>query len=189
MSDPRTVIQDFFSALPLPQYRKYINSCLRAANSRHYWTKEDPGSLLYFQQKIEDLMDAAKLLSNGKAGSKKPKTVLSPEELEREMIDPVLYMDKYQGHTQWETFPRYLTKKEFLDPYLVFRRFFRYKSRNSWRNDFREIIFYALSPHSCSEDLVDLDLLKMSRHLLKLTEAAHLVLLRDFGRDQNDIGR
>jgi hypothetical protein len=105
------------------------------------------------------------------------------------MIDPVLYMDKYQGHTQWETFPRYLTKKEFLDPYLVFRRFFRYKSRKGWHNALKEIIFYALSPHSCSDDLIDLDLLKISRHLLKLVEAAHLVLLRDFGTDQNNISR
>jgi len=30
---------------------------------------------------------------------------------------------------------------------------------------------------------------KISRHLLKLAEAAHLVLLRDFGTDQNDVGR
>jgi len=188
MPDPRTIIEDFFSAISLPRYRKYINSCLRAANSRHYWKKEDPGSLLYFQQKMEDLMDAAKLLSDDKSGSG-PKTALVREALEEEMIDPVLYMDKYQGHTQWETFPRYLSKKEFLNPYLVFRRFFRYKSRKGWHNDFREIIFYALSPHSCSDDLIDLDLLKISRHLLKLAEAAHLVLLRDFGTDQNDVGR
>ena len=177
MSEPQSIIQDFFSALPLSSYRKYINSCLVAACRRDYWRKEDPGSLIYFQKKMEDLMDAAKSLSD-LARTSKSGFVLLPAVLDQKLIDPEHYMDQGLGHTQWESFPRNLSKREFLDPYLVFKRFFRYKSQEEWHNDFREIISYALSPHSCLEDLTDLNLLKINRLLLKLTEAAHLIMLR-----------
>ena len=174
MSDPHALIQDFFSAVSIPHYRKYVSSSFSAAISTHYWKREDPGSLLYFQKKMDDLMDAAKLLAGGK-----PKALLSPEVLEQDTIDPALYLDKRLGNRQWEAFPRTLSKNEFLNPYLVFDRFFRYRSLKQWHNDFREIIFYALSPHSCTEDLVELDLLKINRFLFKLIEAAHLVLVRE----------
>ncbi len=33
--EPFAIIEDFFSAIPLPQYRKYIFSMLKAANSKN----------------------------------------------------------------------------------------------------------------------------------------------------------
>jgi hypothetical protein len=183
MPNPYALIQDFFSALSLPRYRKYIFSTLKAAGSAHYWKKEDPASLLYFQKKMEDLLDAAHLLLKKPLGKKteRKKSVLRPESLAAAEIDQALYLDKSSGLSQWEAFPRSLSEKEFLNPRIAFEAFFRHRSLKEWKADFGEIIFYALTPHSCSEDLVDLDLLKTNRLLQKLIEAAHLIWVREGG--------
>lgn len=188
MPDHYTVIEDFFSALSLSQYRKYILSTLRAANSSRYWKKEDPGSLLYFQKKMEDLIDAVHLLvkKDKNKKSKKSKVLIAPEVIDQQVIDPGLYAIKHFGHTQWKTFPRNLSKKEFLNPYLVFERFFRYRSQKEWHKDLKEIIFYALSPHNCADDCVDFEFLKINQLLQKLVEAAHLILVREINPDQNE---
>lgn len=185
--EPYIVIEDFFSALSLSNYRKYILSVLYAANSTKYWKKEDPGSLVYFQKKMEDLMDATHLLSKRDKGKKATKTKIriDPQALAMEVLDSGLYSDPRRGHTQWEVFPRSLSKKEFLDPYLVFERFFQYRSLKEWHKELKEIIFYALSPHSCAEDGVDFELLKINELLQKLVEAAHLISVREINPDES----
>jgi hypothetical protein len=179
MPDPYAGIRDFFSALSLPTYRKYISSAIQAAGSLHYWKKEDPGSLLYFQKKLKDLIDAARTLVREGRGKREEQVVLQPEVLEQEIIDPALYIGKSSGLTQWEAFPRSLSKKEFLDPYLVFERFFRYKKPRQWQKELKAVFFYTLSPYSCLEELPDMDLLQISSHLHKLVEAAHLIRVRE----------
>jgi len=179
--EPFAIIEDVFSAVPLSHYRKYIISTLKAASSDHYWKEEDPGSLLYFRKKIGDLMDAAQQL-NVKTRDKKAikqKALVKPGAPDQEIIDPRLYMYSQIKHTQWEAFPRSLSKKEFVDPYLVFKRFFRNRSLKKWHRDLEEMIFYALSPHDCVEDLLDLDLLRINQLLQKLVEAAHLIWVRE----------
>ena len=188
MPDHYTIIDDFFSALSLSQYRKYILSVLRAANSVHYWNKEEPGSLLYFQKKMEDLIDAVHHLQVKQDKSQKPKKLkaqIAPDLIDQEVIDPALYASKHLGHSQWESFPRYLSKKEFLNPYLAFERFFRYRSQKEWHKDLKEIIFYALSPHNCVDECVDFEFLKINQLLQKLVEAAHLILVREIIPGQN----
>lgn len=187
--EPFAIIEDFFSAIPLPQYRKYIFSMLKAANSKKYWKKEDPASLLYCQKKLSDLMGAALLLNvkSTLVNGKKSKASIAPAELDREIIDPSLYMDKNLLHIQWEVFPRNLSKKEFLDPYLAFKHFFRNRNLKVWRRDLTEMIFYALSPHDSAEDLLDLKFLEINSQLQKLVEAAHLIWIREINPAQEKI--
>lgn len=182
--DPFAVIEDFFSAIPLHRYRKYILAMLKSAGSNSYWQKEDPGSLLYVQKKISDLMGAAKKLQNPSKKPKKPQFRPDLAVFEQEMLDPGLYLTGKE-HKQWAAFPRNLSKKEFLDPYLAFTRFFRRRSLNEWQRDLEEIVFYALSPHSCAEDLLDLDLLRINELLQKLVEAAHLIMVREINADEH----
>jgi hypothetical protein len=178
--EPFAIIEDFFSALSLMHYRKYVRSVLQSANSARVWKKEDPGSLLYFQQKMEDLLDAAHQLipkrKNSKSG--KPLPGLKPELFGKDLIDPASYSYPGRGR-QWQDFPRALSKKEFLNPYLVFDRFFRHHNLKGWHDELKELIFYALSPHNCAEDFLDFELLKVHHLLQKLIEAAHLVLIRE----------
>ena len=186
MSESYAVIEDFFSALSVSQYRKYILSVLNAANSAKIWKKEEPASLLYFQKKIEDLINVAHLLINKGKGrkSKKSKAVIDQPLTDEKTIDPSLYSSMRLGHLQWETFPRSLSKKEFLDPFLAFEHFFQYRSVKEWHKDLKEIIFYALSPHSCAEDCLDFEFLKINELLQKLVEAAHLIWVREILMDQ-----
>jgi hypothetical protein len=179
--DPFCTIEDFFSALSLPDYRKYILSMLKAAGSRYCWREEDPGSLLYFQQKMTDLMKAAHSLAktggNSRPGFERARLV--PDLLDRETLDPSLYSDKRAGNSAWSLFPRFLSGREFIDPYRAFRTFFAKKSIKTWKKDLKEIIFYALSPHDSKEDLMDFDFLRINLSLQKLVEAAHLIWIRE----------
>lgn len=185
MSESYAVIEDFFSALSVSQYRKYILSVLQAANSVKLWKKEEPASLLYFQKKMEDLINTAHFLASREKGrkNKKSKAVIEAAVTEEEQIDPGFYLNKHLGQHQWEAFPRSLSKKEFLNPFLAFEHFFQYRSLKEWHKDLKEIIFYALSPHSCAEDCVDFEFLKINELLQKLVEAAHLIWVREIDRD------
>ena len=53
INNPYHVIDDFFQASSLKQYRKYISSMLKAAYGDYYWTKDDPATLLDFYQNME----------------------------------------------------------------------------------------------------------------------------------------
>ncbi len=185
MSESYAVIEDFFSALSVSQYRKYILSVLQAANSVKLWKKEEPASLLYFQKKMEDLINTVHILVSKDKGrkSKKSKAVIDRPVTDEEQIDPGYYLNKHRGQLQWEAFPRSLSKKEFLDPFLAFEHFFQYRTLKEWQKDLREIVFYALSPHSCAEDCVDFEFLKINELLQKLVEAAHLIWVREIDKD------
>jgi hypothetical protein len=179
--DPFCTIEDFFSALSLSDYRKYIISMLRAAGSERCWQKRDPGSLLYFQQKMVDLIRAAHILGkigNGRYRNSR-KAIIAAELLDLETIDPSAYLIRKAGNSQWLLFPRYLSGKEFLNPYRAFRGFFAKKSIKKWEKDLKEIVFYALSPHNSTDDLMDFDFLGINQSLQKLVEAAHLIWVRE----------
>ncbi len=175
--EPYRVIEDFFSFASLKTHRKYIYSMLKASYSEEYWRKSDPGSLLFFQEQVEELMKATYLLT-----LKKNKTIQKKEarlkiEVPERAIDPAVYVGWTEWDAMWEFFPRSLSKKEFINPYMAFEKFFDFKGLNEWLAQFKELINCALSPYG-KESALDIDYLQTNNLLQKLIEASHLIHVR-----------
>lgn len=183
-SDPYKIIEEFFSANDLDHYRKYISSMLKAAYSDNYWKKSDPGSLLFFQEHMEKLIRAARQLvnSDGKPDLIYKQAILEEPDMSTGM-DPSTYFGWHKDSSMWEFFPRNLTKKEFINPYLAIKRFFKFKDLKTWMKDFKELITYTLSPYG-NESAIDFDYLGINRHLQKLVEACHLIEVRTNKKEQ-----
>jgi hypothetical protein len=175
--EPYRVIEDFFSFASLKRHRKYISSMLKASYSEDYWRKSDPGSLLFFQERIEELMKATYLLTVKKNKTLQKKEARLKNEVLERAIDPAVYVGWPEGNAMWEFFPRSLSKKEFINPYIAFEKFFDFKNLNEWLAQFKELINYALSPYG-KESALDIDYLQTNNLLQKLIEASHLIHVR-----------
>lgn len=69
--------------------------------------------------------------------------------------------------------------KEFIDPYLVFKKFFKTKEIGEWKKIMEKIFEFAITDASFFEGGLDLDALSVYFHLTKLFEAAHLIDVRE----------
>ncbi len=176
--DPVQVIHRFFSENSLGHYRKYITSMLKAAYSEGYWKKSDPGSLLHFQQMMEQLIEAVhEFIKEGKSDIKLNRKTLLEEAIIQEEMNVSVFHAHYSEEDIWALFPRNLSLKEFQNPYLVYRKFFRSQGLEAWLKDFGELVSYALSPFG-NESALDFDYLEIHQLLQKLVEASHLIKIR-----------
>ncbi len=176
-ADPYKVIDSFFSFASMNQHRKYIYSMLETAYSEDYWRKSEPAALLYFQGQMEKLMRATHTILIRKDESIRRKILLADKGSVNQIPDPATYFGNHQGDSMWHFFPRNLSKKEFIDPFLVFERFFRFMSLKEWVNNFNDVVLYAFSSNG-NESALELDYLKINQLLQKLVEAAHLIQVR-----------
>ncbi|HEX9512972.1 MAG TPA: hypothetical protein VF939_20925 [Puia sp.] len=87
-------------------------------------------------------------------------------------------------YTEWHYFPRYVSKKEFKDPSLVFLRFFEYKSPTEWETVLDDLLSAALSHESvlANSDSIENPFLVQS-YLFKFLEATHLMRVRHAGQN------
>ncbi|MGN6437600.1 MAG: hypothetical protein ACTHMM_13755 [Agriterribacter sp.] len=170
IKNPYEIISDFFCAADLAAHRKYIKQLLQAAQSNKSWNKGAAGDFLNRFRLLESVINAAYLINQVK---KKSLTSLGND-------DPFnkRYFSNGNG-TDWDCFPRSLSMKEYIDPYLVFKRFFKYLELSGWKEELKYLLDYALLNMSLSEAGVDIDILAVYIHLTKLTEAAHLISVRE----------
>jgi hypothetical protein len=117
------VIDSFFSFASLNSHRKYISSMLKAAYSEDYWRKSEPGALLSFQGQTEELMKATFYFSEKKNHAIRNKKAKLENNISGEFMDPATYVGWPEQDAIWEFFPRSLSKKEFINTYLVFEKF------------------------------------------------------------------
>lgn len=172
ITDPYQVIAEFFTAADIASYRKCIRDVLKAACSNHIWKKENPGELLYEFQKLESIINAAYLLNKEK--KKSPLNIRKDN-----LFNPNLYCGWQGNSTEWDFFPRLLSFKEYSNPYLTFKRFFKYLPLSDWKQELKDLMEYALVQTSFSEAGIEKDILSMYFHLTKLVEAAHLIDVRE----------
>jgi len=172
ITDPYQVIAEFFCSTHLTAYRKCIKDALKAAAGKFIWRKYNPGDLLYDFKMIESVINAAYLIN------KENKT--SPLTISKESsFNPNLFCGWHADSTQWDYFPRALSFKEFSNPYLTFKRFFKYLSLPKWKLELQDLLDYALVETSLSEAGIEKDMLSLYFHLSKLIEAAHLIDVRE----------
>lgn len=172
ISDPYQVIAEFFSQADVVSHRKIIRDTIRAACSDRICNKKNPGGVLFDFKILESIINAAYLLSKEKRES--------PLSISRDsLFDPNLYCGWHAGLNEWDFFPRMLSLKEYINPYLVFERFFKYLTLGEWKRELEDLVEYALARTSLWEAGIDLDVLSIYLHLTKLVEAAHLIDVRE----------
>lgn len=104
----------------------------------------------------------------------------SPLEISNyDLFNPNLFRGWGRDTTDWEFIPHSLSLKEYSNPYVVFKRFFKFKELAKWKSDLRDILNYALTKESLYEAAVYIDCLSIYLHLMKLIEAAHLIDVRE----------
>ena len=139
---------------------------------------------MWFLERLESGINAAYLINKEK--KKSPLSIGKDD-----VFNPNLYCSWHADQGEWDFFPRSLSLKEYIDPYLVFKRFFKYLTLAEWKDELRELMEFALGKTSFSEACVDFDTLQIYFHLTKLVEAAHLIDVREIthigGRIKNRI--
>jgi hypothetical protein len=172
IADPYQVIAEFFCSASLPSHRKCIKDVLKAAAGNFIWRKHNPGDLLHEFKMIESVINAAYLIN------KENKT--SPLTISKESsFNPNLFCGWHVHSTPWDFFPRFLSFKEYANPYVAFKRFFKYLPLAEWKNELNDLLEYALVETSLSDAGVEKDMLSLYVHLSKLIEAAHLIDVRE----------
>lgn len=173
ITDPYQIFAEFFSSADVVSHKRTVNDALRAAGSGCIYDKRNPGDLLFSLGLLESVINAAYLLNK-----EKRKSPLSIEV--NSVFDPNLFRGWLGGDlADWDYFPRMLSLKEYKNPYIVFKRFFKFQNLADWKTDLRTIAEYALVKTSLSEACIDMDSLSIYLFLTKLIEAAHLIDVRE----------
>lgn len=172
IDDPYLIIAELFSAADLASHRKTLQSMMLAAYSSRTWRKNNPGDLLYYCKLYESLINAAYLINKGGRTSQLSIT-------KHNVFQPHLFLGQYSGNTGWDCFPRSLSFREFVNPFLVFHRFFSYLSIAEWKKVLRYLLDYALTSPGLFEAGIEMDTLSVYLRLTKLIEAAHLIFVRE----------
>src|SRR6185503_19627351 len=165
ITDPNQIIAEFFSAAGLSDNRKIIHNLLLAANSTKMYNKDAPGDLLFHMRLFESLINAAYLINQEKRKS--------PLEIPNYgLFNPNLYRGWGKDTTDWDFLPRTLSLKEYKNPYVVIKRFFKFLSLEEWKRQLNDILEYALGKDTLFEAGVYIDSLSIYLHMTKLIEAA-----------------
>jgi len=72
-----------------------------------------------------------------------------------------------------------LSLKEYSDPYVVFKRFFKFLSLAEWKRELNDILEYALVTTSFWDAGIEANSLSIFIHLTKLVEAVQLIDVRE----------
>ncbi len=169
-------IHEFFSFVSLPIARKYLMSAIKAAESNVIWNRKAPTDLLSFFEDFEMLLDAVFTL--GKRGEKIKQVLLPKSEGSFDPSQTHFYCVAVDSFQPWDYFSRSLTSKEYRDPYKAIQHFISFASKKEWKENLRYILSYALGENSVMEMSLNLELVQITEHLLKMLEACHLIYVR-----------
>jgi len=172
IADPYQTIAEFFSAADVVSHKKTIKAAISAALSDHICNKKNPGDLLYDFKILESVVNATYLLNKEK--KKSPLRIGKDN-----AFNPNLFCGWHAEMTEWDFFPRMLSFKEYSDPYVVFKRFFKFLSLAEWKRELNDILEYALVTTNFWDAGIETNSLSIFIHLTKLVEAVHLIDVRE----------
>ena len=168
ITDPYQVFAEAFSHTGMAHLRRVIKKILHYAEAEEIYKERSPCDVLQSMRVIRSLIKAAHTLKEKKNG---PIQVS-----EGDVFNKKYYCSHYQPSSAWDDFPRFLSIREFCNPYRVFKKFFKYQPIDQWVHDLEEAVDCALMRNSGE---MDLDMLAVYSHLAKLVEAAHLINVRE----------
>jgi hypothetical protein len=170
--DPYQVIAEFYSTDDVASYRKMIREVLTICSIKQVYDRYDPGVLLSYFKRLKSILNATCTINYEK---KENPINISPSD--------VFNRNYFCGHltyvSDWDYFPRTLSKKEYFNPYQAFNRFFKYQSLENWKIILDDVLHYALIKESFSYAGEEMNTVALYFQLTKLIEAAHLVDIRE----------
>lgn len=172
ISDPYQVIAGFFQAADVVSHKKEIKNAILAACSDHICNKKNPSDVIWYFELLESVVNAAYIINKEK--KKSPLSISN-----NDLFNPNLFCSWHRDLTKWDFFPRALSLKEYVDPYLVFKRFFKFLSLPDWKRELKDILDHALGTTSLEETGIDFNCLPIYLNLTKLIEAVHLIDVRE----------
>ncbi|MFY0255975.1 hypothetical protein ACDQ55_18700 [Chitinophaga sp. 30R24] len=184
--DPHEVIHEYYSAHDMPRARQILNKWL-CSTSKEKPGKQSASGLQFFYERTESLIEAAFLVEQLDNSGRKAIIMQNEDDEEIDLMNPRLFcawirQSKGEGVAYreiWDNFPRSLSYKEFLNPYLVFEKFFLFLTLGEWRELLRELFSMGLSCRTFFDETLDFDMLGIKKHLEKLIEACHLIDVRE----------
>lgn len=169
-------IHCFFDSITLPSARNYLRSSIKAAEATGIWDKKAPTELLSFFENLDTLINA--VYGIVKEDHKIDLAILDTEIDMPDLNKTHLFCGTYDQLGAWDYFPRYLSKKEYNDPYKALGKFTSWASKKEWKEHVRYLLSFALSENSLSEFGVHLQLVRISELLYKMLEATHVIDVR-----------
>lgn len=168
ITDPQQVIAELFTQAGMEHFRSFVGKvCFYAAEERIIKSRS-PLDVLLYMKSIRSLIKAAAALQ------KQKNSVVSVNTTD--LFNRKYFCRHNNDATAWTAFPRFLSAKEYCNPYRVFRKFFKYLPLEDWLRNWEELVEAALSR---SNGDVELNITGIYRMLVKLLEAAHLVDVRE----------
>jgi len=169
IEDPYQVFAQCYDFAGIDNYRKLIRNTLLSVYDNKVYKKLEPSSTLYEYSIILSVLNVAYYIN--RQNKKEAINFFFGDKL-----DSRYYCEGEKKEVDWECFPRFLSMKEYENPYLVFKHIFQYQDLGEWKKDLQEVIERTLS--SYNEDMF-LEILPIYLHLSKLMEAAHLINVRE----------
>lgn len=168
VTDPYRVVAEVFGHADMKHFRNVVRKLLCYAVAEKVYKDKSPGDVILNMKIIRSLIKAAHSLKEKKC---------SPVEINGEdVFDKKYFRSHYRSSDDWKDFPRCLSKKEYYNPYLVFKKFFKYQVLEKWVKEWENIVEWALL---CDSQMLPVSELVLYSHLAKLVEAAHLVDVRE----------
>ena len=170
-------IDSFFDSFDLPSSIRLLQKTINAANTKKI-CKGVPANLLYFITRLEGLVEA--IFEMLQQYHYKDEVIIKDDDTSAlwSLNSFETYCGWPTGKTPWDFFPRHLSKKEFLNPYIALEKFTKQHTPSEWKYLLNDLLSHALSTESLSQ-FYDCDsILKTWLHLHKLLEATHLIEVR-----------
>jgi len=168
IADPYQVMAEAFSTAGMPHLRGFIKKILHYSEAQKVYPENSPCDVFLYMRVVRSLIKAAHVLKEKENG---------PIEVsEQDVFNKNYYCSHYKTANEWEQLPRFVSLKEFCNPYRVFKKFFKYQPLNEWLHDWEEMVDCALSQCSGEQEL---EMIAVYSHLCKLVEAAHLINVRE----------
>lgn len=172
------IIHEFFDYSEMPPARRMLNKMIRTADAEKIWQGRLPADLLFFAEKLGELIEAAFSLTG--CYDFQPAAIIEVNKKTDpwSLSNQSLYCGLHRQLSPWDYMPRSLSKKEFLNPYLALEKFTAFKTREQWQQTIHTFLMHALSPRTIDEFQDGTGILRCSKLLNKLIEASHLIHLR-----------
>ncbi|MDB5231048.1 MAG: hypothetical protein JWN76_1853 [Chitinophagaceae bacterium] len=180
IENPHLVIDEYFNINSLKSHRRYITNLLMAAGSPFIYKDGPATDMLFSYDGLVRLIEAANIiLARYKEVISRDSSVIIKTDLYAETLPDTSSYNGWNQHSSlWDFFPRYLSRKEFLNPYKVFKTFFKQENLGDWRDCLRDVKDHGLRKETCYAEDKHINLLYLHQHLQKLIEASHLIYIR-----------
>jgi hypothetical protein len=184
-NNPKLVIVQFFEASHLQDALAQLKFCLRAAFSNQRLRRRALLSMMSLKEDLLRLLEAATLLRDeGKS------TI--PDDDTEPLATRWYCASVGRDYTEWDYLPRHLSRKQYFNPYLVFKQCNKKSTLPEWRVVLEELLNAASYRNMEGEDGCitysnnEPNAYSQCKRLVELVEAAHLVYVRERLFDRNE---